>query len=210
LTGSTIFCSHGFFLLLLLCFSYFETKTKKQIASVKIGSERVDIYDVLRPKFQSFDSYKASLRKEDGSYESRNPTFFQPDRIVYVNGVLQTRRSGDASYHESLVHPAMFAHEYPARVAIIGGADGAILREVLKHKTVKKVVMIEDDERLLNLTNEHFPEYTDCSFLTGGTKSCLDDPRVEIYYEDVHEYFGDEESDHTTTEPFDVIIMDEV
>jgi spermidine synthase len=49
-------------------------------------------------------------------------------------------------YHEALVHPALFSHSNPKRVAIIGGGEGATLREVLKHNTVSEAIMIEIDE----------------------------------------------------------------
>jgi spermidine synthase len=163
------------------------------------------------------ESYKQSLLDGD-SYESQNRAMFQPDRIVFINGVLQTRLSGDASYHESLVHPAMFSHVHPRRILIIGGGEGASLREVLKHKSVEEVVMIEEDEQLINLSKIHFPEYSDCSSLLGVPSNCFDDPRVEIVYQDLSEWFVEEfendketedEDDEDHEAPFDVIIMDE-
>jgi spermidine synthase len=121
----------------------------------------------------------------------------------------------------------MFAHVHPRRILIIGGGDGAILREVLKHRCVEEVVMIEEDESMMNLTKTYFPEYSDCSSLVGVPSNCFDDPRVEIVYQDLSEWFveefekdketeeedGDDEEeggdDEDDDEPFDVIIMDE-
>ena len=113
----------------------------------------MDVYDVVRRhNVKGLDLYKKSLLN-DGSYESLHPEFFAPDRIVFLDGVLQSCKSGDAAYHEALVHPAMFAHENPRRVAIIGGGEGATLREVLKHNTVEKVIMITE---LLNQKSLQF------------------------------------------------------
>jgi spermidine synthase len=170
----------------------------------------VDIYDVLLPAQQSFESYEKSL-SDDGSYEATHPELLQPDRIVFLDGVMQSRRSGDAAYHEALVHPAMFAHENPKRVAIIGGGEGATLREVLKHKTVEKVVMIEIDEQMVALSREFLPEWSDCSMLEGSAGSCFDDPRVELYCEDAFAWFIDRfggKAEDNVGEQFDVIIMD--
>ena len=125
---------------------------------------------------------------------------------------MQSRRSGDAPYHEALVHPAMFTHKNPKRVAIIGGGEGATLREVLKHNTVEKVVMIEIDEAMVKAAREFLPDWNDCSNLAGRRANCFDDPRAEVFFEDAFKWFIDRFSDDGslkgTEEPFDVIIMD--
>ena len=104
----------------------------------------------------------------------------------------------------------MFAHPNPKRVAIIGGGEGATLREVLKHKTVEQVLMIEIDKKMVDLSKEHLSFWSDCSRLEGGTKSCFDDPRVSVYYEDAFAWFIDNFGDDAQAEsaPFDVLIMD--
>ena len=178
-----------------------------QVVSSQTEFQRVDIYDVLRPHFQSMESYTKSL-SNDGSYESQHPELFAPDRIVFLDGVLQSRRSGDAPYHEALVHPVMFAHKNPKRVAIIGGGEGATLREVLKHKTVEKVVMIEIDQQMVELSRQYIPFWSDCSMLVGSAASCFEDERVEVYYEDAFKWFIDNFSGDDRLEPFDVMIMD--
>ncbi len=169
------------------------------------------MYDVFRPGRQSRDLYAKSLAIHEDSYESRHPELFAPDRLLFLDGVLQSRRSGDAPYHESLVHPALFTHTKPRRVAIIGGGEGATLREVLKHNTVEKVIMIDIDEQMVNLCREYLPSWSDCSMLVNGTESCFDDPRVETYFLDAFKWFIDRYSgdDGSLKElPFDVIIMD--
>jgi spermidine synthase len=169
----------------------------------------VDVYDVIRTPFQTVEAYHKSLLN-DGSYESLHPEFFEPDRIVYLDGVLQSRKSGDAAYHEALVHPSMFAHSYPKRVAIIGGGEGATLREVLKHKTVEKVMMVEIDEIMVNVSRQFLPSWSDCSDFVPNITSCFDDPRVEIHYIDAFQWFVNSfpTGKSSTTDPFDIIIMD--
>ena len=148
----------------------------------------------------------------DESYESLHREYFAPDRMIFLDSILQSRRSGDAAYHESLVHPAMFAHSNPERVAIIGGGEGATLREVLKHNTVKHVVMVEIDEEMVKLSREFLPEWSDCSNLVGSkSKSCFEDPRVALYFEDAFQWFVDrfQSIDTESNEGlFDVIIVD--
>jgi spermidine synthase len=115
---------------------------------------------------------------------------------------------------ESLVHPAMFAHTCPKRVAIVGGGEGATLREVLKHKTVEKVVMIDIDEQMVLLSRKFLPFWSDCSIIEKSSKSCFDDPRVDTYFEDAFQWFmkrfsvAQNRGQPEEEEPFDVIILD--
>ena len=182
-----------------------------QIAAIKTDFQTMNVYDALRPGRQSLELYEKSL-SNDGSYESLHPEFFAPDRIVFLDGILQSCKSGDAAYHEALVHPAMFAHKNPKRVAIVGGGEGATLREVLKHSTVEKVIMIDIDEQMVEMSKNVLPFWSDCSTLEGSTKSCFDDPRVETYFLDAFKWFIDRYSDNKDDKidelPFDVIIMD--
>ena len=120
------------------------------------------------------------------------------------------RYYGDAAYHESLVHPPMITHPSPKRVAIIGGGEGATLREVLKHNTVEEVLMIEIDEELVGICREHLPEWSDCSDLVGSdANSCFDDSRANVSFQDAFGWFIDNFGGETNKrEKFDVIIMD--
>jgi len=185
------------------------TDYKNEITFTSTNFQKVQIYDVLRPNEQSLEAYKKSLLN-DGSYEANHPELFEPDRIVYLDGVLQSRRSGEAAYHETLIHPSMFAHKNPKRVAIIGGGEGASLREVLKHKTVENVTMIEIDKIMVDVSREYIPSWSDCSMLEGSAESCFDDPRVEVQYRDAFQWFIDNypADKPSLIEPFDVIIMD--
>jgi Spermine/spermidine synthase domain/S-adenosylmethionine decarboxylase len=189
---------------------WMEFDMKQLVVSVKSDFQTIEIYDLINPRFRSLESYKRSLAN-DGSYEARHPELFRPDRVVYLDGTMQSRFYGDAAYHEALVHPAMITHPKPKRVAIIGGGEGATLREVLKHKTVETVTMIEIDEIMVNVSRKHIPEWSDCSKLVGSTSSCFDDPRAEIYYTDAIAWFIDRFLDIDKVDGsqfYDVIIMD--
>jgi S-adenosylmethionine/arginine decarboxylase-like enzyme len=184
---------------------------KTFVASVQTKFQRIDVYDLIEPKFRrTVENHRRSL-SGDGSYESQHPEFFRKDRVIYLDHVMQSRTFGEAAYHEPLVHPALFAHDNPKRVAIVGGGEGATLREVLKHSTVEKCVMIEIDEAMVNVSRQYIPDWSDCSDLQGSTDSCFDDPRAEVYYEDAIAWFINRflrEEDFTGEDRFDVIIMD--
>jgi len=183
---------------------------KQLVASVQTDFQEVVIYDFIDRRLASLDAYQKSLLN-DGSYESQHPQFFRPDRAVYLDNVMQSRLRGEAAYHETLVHPAMFAHWDPKRVAIIGGGEGATLREVLKHDTVEYVAMIEIDEVMAEVSRKYIPEWSDCSNIRGSVDSCFEDPRAEIFYEDAIAWFIErfgEAANIDNNYRFDVVIMD--
>mmetsp|Transcript_39158 Transcript_39158/g.91230 ORF Transcript_39158/g.91230 Transcript_39158/m.91230 type:complete len:698 (-) Transcript_39158:99-2192(-) len=171
-------------------FKFLTHELKKKVASVQTKFQKIDVYDFIDPKINTIGSLERSVTN-DGSYESLHPEFFKPNRIVFLDGVQQSTSIGDAQYHEALVHPAMFTHGAPKRVAIIGGGEGATLREVLKHQSVDYVAMIEIDEIMVNASKEHLPSWSDCSDLIGSSESCMDDPRADVYYEDAMRWFID-------------------
>lgn len=113
-------------------------------------------------------------------------------RLLILDGVVQFTEKNEFFYHEMLSHLAMFAHKNPENVLIIGGGDGGILREVLKHKMVKKAVLVDIDKDVVEVSKEYFPSIS-CA---------MDDPRAIILNEDGFKYIQDYKNE------FDVIIVD--
>ena len=114
-------------------------------------------------------------------------------RVLRLDGKTQSSQSDEYVYHEALVHPVMLHHPAPRRVFIGGGGEGATLREVLRHRSVESVVMVDLDEEVVNLCKEHLPTWHQGAF---------DDPRVELRHEDALAYLENAE------QPFDVMILD--
>ncbi len=114
-------------------------------------------------------------------------------RVLRLDGKTQSSQSDEYVYHEALVHPVMLHHPAPRRVFIGGGGEGATLREVLRHRSVESVVMVDLDEEVVNLCKEHLPTWHQGAF---------DDPRVELRHEDALAYL------EGADEPFDVMILD--
>jgi spermidine synthase len=90
-------------------------------------------------------------------------------------------------------HPVLFSHPKPQNVLIIGGGDCGTLREVLKHKEVKKAHQVEIDERVTRLSEQYFPELC----------SSNSDPRAELYFTDGIQWAQDAQPGD-----YDVIIVD--
>ena len=184
--------------------------TKRPLLSTRTNYQSVNIYEVANLVSKSRDVNMDGIRGD-------------PDKILFLDGIIQSTLYGDAPYHESIVHPAMLVHPNPQRIAIIGGGEGATLREVLKHRSVTEVVIFEIDEELVNICREFMSEWSDCSDIDNGgssasadVTSCFDDPRASVIYTDAFQWFvdrlstnGNETSSWLESEKkFDVIIMD--
>jgi len=112
---------------------------------------------------------------------------------ISLDGDIQSCESDEKIYHEALVHPAMLSHPNPKTVLIMGGGEGATAREVLAHKSVTKVVMVDIDEEFVSLCKEHIPSWG---------ASAFNDARLELLYMDINEYLA------TCSEKFDIVIGD--
>ena len=114
-------------------------------------------------------------------------------RSLVLDGKTQSTERDEHIFHEALVHPAMLLHSDPRAVFIAGGGEGATLREVLAHKTVERVVMLDLDQEVVDICRRFLPQHHQDSF---------DDPRVELDHKDAREYLSN------SSQTFDVIIMD--
>jgi len=114
-------------------------------------------------------------------------------RSLVLDGKVQSTQADEFIYHETLVHPAMLAHPNPKRVMVIGGGEGATLREVLRHQTVERALMVDIDREVVEICRSLLPEFH------GGA---FDDPRSELVFEDARRWL------EAHDEIFDVIIVD--
>ncbi len=114
-------------------------------------------------------------------------------RVLALDGVIQATQSDEYVYHEMMTHVPMIAHGNPEQVLIIGGGDGGILREVVRHKKVKRIVLVEIDRSVVDLSKKYLPMLSNGAF---------DDPRFELVIADGAKYVKE------TDERFDLIICD--
>lgn len=121
---------------------------------------------------------------------------------------LQMANGTDRVFHEALVHPAMFAHSSPKSVGILGGGDGGSLREVLKHKSVTDITMVELDEKVVSVSKEYMPGTSDCSDIVGSKPSCFDDDRLNLVFSDAFAYIKDKVGSKEANGKFDVLVAD--
>ncbi len=115
-------------------------------------------------------------------------------KALVIDNLIQSTEKDEYIYHESLVHPAMILHPNPKRVLIIGGGEGATLREVLKHNTVEKAVMVDIDEKVVEFSKK---------YLTYMHQGSFYDKRAEVVIMDGLKYVKE-----TPPNSFDIVILD--
>lgn len=91
-----------------------------------------------------------------------------------------------------IAHLPLASHPNPVSVLVIGGGDGGVLREVLKHPSVKSAVLCDIDEAVPRVSKQFLPH------MAAG----FDDPRVTVHIGDGFKFLDDKKKE------FDVIITD--
>lgn len=114
-------------------------------------------------------------------------------RCLLLDGKMQSSQIDEHIYHELLVHPAMVAHPDPRKVLIIGGGEGATLREVLRHATVRQADMLEIDEQVVAFAKHHLGDWH---------RGAFEDPRLRLVFGDGRQYV------ESTRERYDLIFID--
>jgi len=114
-------------------------------------------------------------------------------KCLVLDGKMQSSEVDEFIYHEALVQPAMLTHLHPETVFIAGGGEGATLREVLSHSTVKRAVMIDIDEEVIAACKRLLPDHS---------RGAFEDKRTELHHVDARDYLA------KCGEAFDIIIID--
>lgn len=113
-------------------------------------------------------------------------------RMLVLDGMVMTTVKDEFVYHEMVAHPALFTHPAPEKVLVVGGGDGGVIREVLKHSKVKKAVLVEIDGKVIEYSKKYLPE------IAGQ----LENERVEVIVDDGFMHI------HKNKSSYDVIMVD--
>lgn len=111
--------------------------------------------------------------------------------LMTIDGMVMLSERDEFVYHEMLSHVAMFTHPEPKRVLIIGGGDGGTAREVMKHRSVEWVDMVEIDEAVVEASKLHMPDVGD-----------FENKKLNVLFEDGINFVKNVQN------PYDVIIID--
>jgi spermidine synthase len=113
-------------------------------------------------------------------------------KLLLIDGMTMVSERDEFVYHEMIAHPALFLHPKPRRVLVIGGGDGGSVREVLKHRSVERCVLVEIDGLVVSASRKYIPQ----------TAGALADKRATVLIDDGVKFVAE------TQEKFDVVIVD--
>lgn len=116
-------------------------------------------------------------------------------RVLVLDDIVQLTTRDESAYAEMLTHLPLLEHANASRVMIVGGGDLSIAEEALKHRSVKEVVLVDIDGRVVELCREHFASINAKAFA---------DRRLRIEIADAFEYLGRKDSKGR----FDLIVAD--
>jgi spermidine synthase len=148
---------------------------------------------------ERLNNYSQGYRIKRRIYKERSP--FQLVEVVetydwgvmlVLDGAVQTTEKDEFIYHEMLTHPALLLHPDPKRILIIGGGDGGILRQCLKHP-VEEAYLVEIDDYVVKTCRKFLPSI-------GG--NAFEDKRAKLLIEDGFTFLEKNER------KFDVVIVD--
>ncbi|WP_421781923.1 polyamine aminopropyltransferase [Kiloniella litopenaei] len=143
---------------------------------------------------------RQSIRRDqvlfEGKTDFQQVEIFANDllgRVLVLDDAVQITEHDEQIYSESISHIPLLSHPNPKAVLIIGAGDGTVLREVLKHKTVQQVTMVELDGALIKVCRDHFATLLDGAY---------DDPRLNLVIGDGAGFLA------SCEDQYDAIIID--
>jgi len=142
---------------------------------------------------QSFEITKVLFRERT---EHQDLIIFETPvygRVLALDSIIQVTERDEFVYHEMMTHLPILAHGRAKRVLIIGGGDGGILREALRHKSVERVTMVEIDRSVVDMCLKHMPSIP---------RNAFKDRRTNLVIADGARFVAE------TAERFDVVIVD--
>ncbi|MBZ0255234.1 polyamine aminopropyltransferase [bacterium] len=152
----------------------------------------------LQDKLIEGHGYYVEVDKLIDSRQSEFQTIVAAETPVFgkslvIDGVVQVSEADSAFYHEPLVHVPMLAHHNPQTVMICGGGDGVAAKDVLRHPSVEKCVIVDIDPEVVDVSRKSLGSLHEGSF---------DDPRVEVCIEDAKVHLANHQG------RYDVILID--
>ena len=114
-------------------------------------------------------------------------------KTLFLDEKIQSAQIDEFVYHETLIHPAFVVHRSPQNILVIGGGEGATIREALRHSTVQHVTMVDIDEELVKICQTYLPEWSAGAF---------QDNRTDLIFTDARQYV------ERTEKSFDIVVSD--
>jgi spermidine synthase len=141
-------------------------------------------------------SFRADRILFEDKTEHQHLVVFETPRfgtVMMLDGVTQITTRDEFIYHEMLAHVPILAHGAARQVLIVGGGDGGMAEEVLKHAGVERLTQVEIDAGVVEFSKRYFADVN---------KGVFDEQRFDLVIADGMEFVA------TTDRRFDVIIVD--
>jgi len=151
-------------------------------------TEKVTSHD-----FHSHEFKKILLRTKTRFQNVLLADTYSFGRCLILDNEIQSAQRDEFIYHECLVHPAMALHPKPQDILILGGGEGATVREILRHPSVRHVTMVDIDGEVVAFCKKYLKEWHE------GT---LEHRKLELVIEDAGKYMAQ------TNRQFDIIYSD--
>lgn len=163
-----------------------DTTASDRITEVS-ESDAITTYPIQRRVWQGRTAFQDVVIADSETY----------GRMLFLDGELQSASADEQIYHSSLVHPVMGRLPEPkeARVLVVGGGEGATVREVLRWDPTR-VDWVDIDSELVAICEDHL----------GWGGDVRRHPRVHYVAADIRDWFGG--AARGGVGPYDVIILD--
>lgn len=112
--------------------------------------------------------------------------------MLLLDGMVMTTDVDEFVYHEMVAHVPLCTHPNPKKVLVVGGGDGGAIREIVKHDSVEKAVLVDIDGKVIEYSKKYLPNIA----------KELNNPRVEVKVEDGFRHI------HEHKNTYDVILVD--
>ena len=113
-------------------------------------------------------------------------------RFLTLDGFMMLTEKDEFIYHEMITHVPMAVHPAAKKILVIGAGDGGVVRELTRYTTIERIDLVEIDPLVVEVCRKYLPK----------TACCMEDPRVNIYYEDGLKYVRKWKNE------YDLIIVD--
>lgn len=151
---------------------YTEEHTKNVRFSIKVNKQLVS----KKSEFQSIDVFDS-------------PEF---GKFLTLDGFMMLTEKDEFIYHEMIVHVPMAVKRDAKKILVIGAGDGGTIRELVQYDSIEQIDMVEIDKMVVDVCREFLPL----------TASKLDDPRVNLYFEDGLKFVRSKSNE------YDIVIVD--
>lgn len=149
-----------------------EYHTKNVRLSIKVRKQLISLESEFQ-RIDVFDSYDFG-------------------RILVIDGYLMLTEKDEFIYHEMITHVPLAVNPKIRDVLVIGAGDGGVVRELTRYDSIKRIDMVEIDKLVVDVCREYLPQ-TSCK---------LDDPRVQIFYDNGLEFVERKDNE------YDLVIVD--